>query len=158
MIRVDDPGAERAARAWAAVVSIVFVAVLFVPVIRWEDGFPLSNYPMFSRPKDREARIYHVVGFSETGHHRPLTPEMVGTDEIMQAHVSVRLAIGRGPGAVADLCQRAARAVAAEPSWSDVSLVEVRVDWFDAIDYWQGARKPVRSRIAGRCPVQRERS
>ena len=91
-------------RAYAAVVSTAVLGAMLWPVVRGSDGFPLSNYPMFSREKDPVAVIHHVIAISDAGNHRPLEPEHLGTDEIMQASQTAKLAVqGRRAD---DLCQR----------------------------------------------------
>src|SRR5690606_11333539 len=79
-------------RVWAALVSTVMLAAVAWPAVRGSDGFPLSNYPMFSRPKDSIVQVYHVVAHSREGRHRPLPPAVLGTDEIMQAYQTVKFA------------------------------------------------------------------
>ncbi len=34
------------------------------------DGFPFSYYPMFSAKRAETARVYHLVGLTETGERR----------------------------------------------------------------------------------------
>jgi hypothetical protein len=140
-------------RAYAAVVSAAVIGAMLWPVLRGSDGFPLSNYPMFSREKDPVAVIHHVIAVSEAGNHRPLTPEHLGTDEIMQASQTAKLAVQRHTAE--ELCVRAAAAVAHDDDYADTSHVQVRVDWFDAIAYWMGDRSPRRSVVAATCAVER---
>jgi hypothetical protein len=132
---------------------VVTIGAMLWPLHRGSDGFPLSNYPMFSREKDPVAVIHHVIAVSSAGNHRPLTPEHLGTDEIMQASQTAKLAVqGR---AAEDLCRRAAANVAADASYDDAVQLQVRVDWFDAIAYWTGDRAPRRTVIAATCSVER---
>jgi hypothetical protein len=152
MVRATESGG-RAARLWAAVVGATVIGAMLYPVVRGSDGFPLSNYPMFSREKDPVAVIHHVIAVSEAGNHRPLTPEHLGTDEIMQASQTAKLAV---QGRRADeLCTRAAAAVAVDEDYADASHVQVRVDTFDAIAYWSGDRAPSKSVVAAMCAVER---
>jgi hypothetical protein len=124
------------------------------PAVTQVDGFPLSNYPMFSQPKPRVARIAHVIGFSSTGPDRPLPPAALGTDEIMQASQTVRRAIERGE---ADrLCSSTAATIANLSQYADIERLEVRFDWYDTVAYWKGERKPRRVEIAARCGVLRK--
>ena len=121
------------------------------PLYSHEDGFPLSNFPMFSHPKGTEAVIHHVVGFSREGNHRPMTPEDLGTDEIMQASQTAKIAI-RGRRAD-ELCVRVAANIAGDEDYADITQLQVRVDWYDAVAYWQGDRKPRRTVLAAQCKV-----
>ena len=142
-----------AERVWAAAVALGLTGAILWPIVPDEDGFPLSNYPMFSRPKGTEAKIYHVVGFTPDGNGRPLSPEMVGTDEIMQAYQTVKLAIGGGRARM--LCDEAATRTRDSGDFDDVIRLEVRIDVFDAVRYWQGDRSTDRSRIIAKCEVLR---
>lgn len=139
-------------RVWAAVFGIGILGAMLWPLTRGSDGFPLSNFPMFSRAKDSVAVIHHVIALSSEGHHRPLLPEHLGTDEIMQASQTAKLAVQ--DGTAEDLCRRAAANVAEDDDYADATHVQVRVDWFDAIAYWTGDRSPRRSVVAATCPVE----
>lgn len=142
----------RSRRAAAITIAIVLAAVLW-PIVRGRDGFPLSNYPMFSGDRPREVKIHHVIGRDAAGHGRPLPPKALGTEEVMQASESARLA-ARNRASADDLCRRAAGRVSALGSgWTDIVEVEVRLDVFDAIDYWQHERRPLRGETIARCTV-----
>lgn len=140
-------------RVWAALLALGLTGAVLWPIVPDEDGFPLSNYPMFSRPKGTAAKIYHVVGFTPDGNGRPLSPEMVGTDEIMQAYQTVKLAIGGGRAK--GLCEEAAARVKGSDTFGGVVRLEVRIDVFDAVRYWEGDRSTDRSRIVAKCEVPR---
>lgn len=138
-------------RVWAALVSTVMLAAVAWPAVRGSDGFPLSNYPMFSRPKDSIVQVYHVVAHSREGRHRPLPPAVLGTDEIMQAYQTVKFAIRNGESAL--LCERLAARLAEDPAYADVDRVEVRTDAFETVPYFSGDRTPRDSKVAAVCPV-----
>ncbi len=140
-------------RAWAGCVSAAVLGAMLWPLARGSDGFPLSNYPMFSREKDPVAVIHHVIAISESGNHRPLEPEHLGTDEIMQASQTAKLAVQSRTAD--DLCERAAAVVAADDDYADATHLQVRVDTFDAVAYWKGDRAPRRTVVAASCPVPR---
>jgi len=138
-------------RVWAGAVALAMTGAIVWPIVPDEDGFPLSNYPMFSTPKTTTAKIYHVVGFTPEGAAYPLSPEMVGTDEIMQAYQTVKLAI-RG-GRAGALCKEAAARVRTSDAFGDVSRLQVRIDVFDSVRYWEGDRSTSRTRIVAKCEV-----
>jgi hypothetical protein len=145
-----------AGERWFAVAfSLVTIGAVLAPIVYDEDDFPLSNYPMFSHAREPVARIHHVVGYSSEGRHRPVPPEALGTDEIMQAYQTAKLMIGRGPDAARALCERTAAYVAAEDSLADLERLEVRIDWFDTIAYWKGDRTPKKTHVAATCPTGR---
>jgi hypothetical protein len=147
----------RGQRVWVAAWSVGLLLAVLWPILRDppQDGFPLSNYPMFSADRrNADAEIGHVVGFSREGRHRPVPPELLGTEEIMQASQTVRVAI-RG-GFAADLCRRTAARVQADPDHADLERLEVRTDWYDALAYFAGDTKPRRTHVHARCPVHVE--
>jgi hypothetical protein len=151
------PDLGRGARLCVAVFSVGLLVAVLWPILRDppRDGFPLSNYPMFSADRrTADAEIAHVVGFSREGRHRPVKPTVVGSEEIMQAFQTVRLAIRRGDAA--DLCRRAAERVRTDPDHADLERLEVRTDHYDSLAYFAGDTKPRRTQIHARCPVSAE--
>lgn len=144
-------------RLVVAVWSVGLILALFWPIARNppRDGFPLSNYPMFSHPKEHHnAHIVHVVGYSREGRHRPVPPDLLGSEEIMQAYQTVQVAIRRGHAR--DLCRRTAARVASDPGHADLEHLEVRTDVYDAVDYFAGDKKPRGTQIHARCSVTPE--
>jgi hypothetical protein len=137
----------------AAAMWVGLTAAILYPIVPDKDGFPLSNYPMFSTPKGTTAKIYHVVGFTADGRGFPLSPEMVGTDEIMQAYQTVKLAI-RG-GRAGSLCKEAAARVADSRDFDEVTRLQVRIDVFESVRYWEGDRSTSKTRILAKCGVSR---
>jgi hypothetical protein len=149
---------ESRERAWAIGFSTVLLACVLAPGVTGTDGFPLSSYPMFSKHRDTSVRVVHVVAFSRDGEHRPVPPKLLDTAEIMQAHQTAVVA-AKTPEGAAELCARVAVNVAAAGErWRDVDALELRADRYDAVRYWQGDRKPARSKVFARCPVEREGS
>jgi hypothetical protein len=147
----------RAQRLAVALFGVGLLLAVLWPILRDppRDGFPLSNYPMFSADRDTaEADIGHVVGFSREGRHRPVTPAIVGSEEVMQAFQTVKLAIGRGDAV--ELCRQAAERVQADPAYADLERLEVRTDRYDALAYFAGDTKPRRTQVHARCPVRAE--
>ncbi len=138
---------------WGGAVALAMTAAIVWPVVPDVDSFPLSNYPMFSTPKTTRAKIYHVVGFTAQGRGMPLSPPMLGTDEIMQAYQTAKLAI-RGGRAQA-LCEDTAKRVQESETFAEVTRIEVRIDVFDAVRYWEGDRSTNSSRVLARCGVRR---
>jgi hypothetical protein len=148
---------DRTSASWGAVFGLGIVVAMLDPLLSNEDSFPLSNYPMFSHARPTRAEIFHVVGVSSEGRHRPLPPELLGTDEIMQAFQTTRQAIRRGRASALALCERVAQAVVVEgEAFDDIVEVDVRTDLFDTLAYWQGERRPLRSSSVATCAVTRE--
>jgi len=144
-------------RIFAALLGIAMVGAVVSPIFGDPpvDGFPLSNYPMFSRPRDTEnVKIAHVVAFDANGGGRPVSPGLLGSREVMQAYRTVFIAVRGGPSAAEDLCTRAATAVAdAGADWSSAVRLEVRLDTFDAIKYFEGETRAKTSQTFAKCKV-----
>lgn len=141
-------------RLAVAIWSVGLLVALLVPILRDppRDGFPLSNYPMFSHPKERgNARIVHVVAYSREGRHRPVPPDLLGSEEIMQAYQTVQVAIRRGH--TAELCEHTAARLAEDPEHADIESLEVRTDVYDAVSYFAGDKKPRGTQVHARCSV-----
>lgn len=146
-----------ARRLWAASFSVLVIVAVLWPMLREPrvDGFPLSTYPMFSHGRERaRAEIFHVVGFSREGRHRPMSPELLGTSEIMQAYQTARVAIRSGHSG--ELCERVAERVRVDPEHADIDRLEVRSDVYDSLAYFDGDTKPRSTRVHARCSVAQE--
>ncbi|MEM6990303.1 MAG: hypothetical protein AAF721_07395 [Myxococcota bacterium] len=144
-------------RLFSVVFGVSLLGAVVSPSLRTPpvDGFPLSNYPMFSVARETEAvRIVHVVAFDDAGGGRPVSPAMLGSIEVMQARQTVRIAVRKGRAASMDLCSRAATQLAeAGGSWASARRVEVRVDTYDAIAYFEGDTRPHHAEVHASCPV-----
>ncbi len=146
---------EQLERGWAIAFGTVVLGLVLAPVVTQTNGFPLSNYPMFSTHRDPSVRVVHVVAVAEGGGMRPVPPRLLDTPEIMQASQTAFVAAKTAEGAI-ELCSRVAANVAdAGDAWSDVVMLELRTDRYDAVKYWQGERKPQRSKVHARCKVDR---
>lgn len=143
-------------RVRALAISVALLVLVFSPLMssKPHDDFPLSNYPMFSKPRNyRNTKIRHVVAFDAQGAGRPVPPRLVGTDEVMQASQTVRIAVRKG--AAPDLCESVAQRVAqAGGDWADVVRIEVRRDHYDAIAYFEGDTRSRGGRVYAECDVE----
>lgn len=137
--------------AWG-LLALALTAVLLWPLVGAHDGFPLSNYPMFSVDHGRVVKLPHVVGRTADGEVRPLPPRLLGTFEVMQAAQTARIAAKRTEHAVR-LCERVAAALRDEPELAAAfTTVEVRTDRYDIIAYWQ-SHAPEGGTLHASCPV-----
>ena len=147
-----------AERWYAAIVSTVVLGAVISPIVpaEQEDGFPLSNYPMFSRaPDDSRVALAHVVGWSSRGEHRPIEPGLVETEEVMQAMQTIKVAAQKGAAAAADLCTQTAARVAEDDDYADIDTLEVRTDRYDVLTYFSEGRAPLATQVHARCAVVR---
>lgn len=138
-------------RAWLAVA--VALAAMAWPVARGRDGYPLSTYPMFSRPRPARERVDRAVGLR--GDERVALPlRVVGGEEPMQVVVTLRRAIRSGRAGT--LCGDVAGRVAADPGLADVDAVEIASEVHDALAYFDSEDPaPVRRDVRARCEVRR---
>jgi hypothetical protein len=139
-------------RARALVVSGTMLAAVAVPGARMlaspsaPDGFPLSTYPMFARDPGRVVELATVIAVSPEGAVERLSPETIaGTDQVIQAGVTVRQAIDHGRAAAAALCRDIAGRV------EGPATVAVVVEEHDAVAWSAGARDPRDRRTVAEC-------
>ena len=126
-------------RAFAAVVSVALVGATLEPLVRspLDDGFPLSTYPMFAVPRESHVTLSYAYGTTGSGERRTLSPEALGTREVLQALVTIELAVDRGPSATLTLCGD----IALRVRGTDLATVHIATATFDALAYFtDGAR------------------
>jgi hypothetical protein len=149
----------RTERLRALATSAVVVAAVAVPGLRLladgrdaPDGFPLSTYPMFTRDPGRVVELPSVVAVTSDGVVERLSPETIaGTDQVIQAGVTVGQAVRDGSAAARALCREVAGRIDADGS--DVTTVAVVVERHDAVAWSAGDREPLDSRTVADCPV-----
>lgn len=146
----------RGAVLWAYGVSVVLIALAGYPGVaeKPRDSYPFSNYPMFSKARSENLRVKHVVAMTKGGDVRPVPPDLVVSDEVMQAKVTIRNAIRR-KGEASKLCVKVAESIRAEPDWSDMTWVKVRTDTYNVLDWAEGRRDPKASKVHATCLIKR---
>ena len=136
--------------------SIALVVATLSPLVRdpLDDGFPLSTYPMFAMPASRVLTLDYALGVAADGTRRVLSPDVVGTSEVLQAAALIERAV-RGPrDELRASCERIAARVATRPAFADVVAVRIVTGTHDAIGYL--AHDVIgREREHLRCPVVR---
>jgi hypothetical protein len=143
-------------RAIAAVVSVALIGVTLEPLVRdpYDDGFPLSTYPMFATKRPTTMSLHYALGTTATGGRRTLAPYLVGTPEVLQAMRIVDRAVSRGRDEATRLCMAIAGRVAGDAELRDVVAIRIVYGSHDAIDYLVYDRIGVeRDRV--RCEVKR---
>jgi hypothetical protein len=144
-------------RIYAYALSAAVIAATAYPALLdpSEDSFPLSTYPMFSRPKPRTTSVTAAVAVGSGGFERPIPPGYVANSEAMQALQTIRKSVRAGRESARELCRAiAGRIVAAgdddfRPA-AEVVLVTTRVD---SIKYLGGDRTPIGRRVHARCEL-----
>ncbi|HWL45499.1 MAG TPA: hypothetical protein VNQ73_21340 [Ilumatobacter sp.] len=136
--------------AWARRVAVgagaAAIAVLAWPAVdpSSTDSLPVSNYPMFARPRPSVNRFPVVVLHDADHGERRLDPrEISGTDQPMQAAMTVSQAVREGTAA--ELCAEIAAALA-EPG-----TIEVVTATYDAIAWFDGDERPIEREVHAAC-------
>jgi hypothetical protein len=126
------------------------------PLLRdpWDDGFPLSTYPMFASKRPTTLTFHYTLGEGRAGERVILTPGLVGTGEVLQAMRVVDRAVSAGRLEMTKLCDAVARRVAAEPDFSHVAYVRVITGTHESLSYL-GEGKVGRELERLRCVVVR---
>jgi hypothetical protein len=120
-------------RSLAAVISAGLVGATLAGAVRSpdDDGFPLSTYPMFARPRPAQVALAYAIGVTAGGATRALGPEALGTGEVLQALARVRAAIDAGEGDA--LCRAIAARVAGGRGLADVEEIRLVTGVHDAV-------------------------
>ena len=116
------------------------------------DSFPLSTYPMFSRPRGQPL-IYQMVAVNRSSERQSLPPHLVANAETLQASAALQRAVATGQ--LATLCQEVASRVASDPEFAATSRLEIRAVRYNPISYFVDGRLPIESRRLHRCMVTR---
>ncbi len=94
-----------------------------------DDAFPLSTYPMFAEPRTTELTMTYALGETASGERRTLSPQLVGTGEVLQAYARFERAAATGQAQA--LCDE----IAARLHGSDIATVRIVTGHHDAVDY-----------------------
>ena len=144
-------------RAWAYVVSVAALALVFSPVLRpsQRDSYPLSTYPMFSYNRGRESALPTAVGVTLGGQIRRLSPELIsGGYEPVRAFATVEASIENGD--TAELCEEIAERTV--KSRDDLVAIEVVTEVHDVVAWFDGHKEPSQRIVHARCPLDAGRS
>lgn len=125
------------ARVAAAVVSLALIGATLEPLVRdpYDDGFPLSTYPMFAMKRPTVQTFHYALGVTRDGKRRTLSPALVGTGEVLQAMKVFDHAVGRGRKGMESLCTAIAMRVAADNDFADVITIRIVSGTHDAVEY-----------------------
>lgn len=126
--------------------AVMIVAVAF-PIAGPTDGdgFPLSTYPMFSRPLAHVTSQSTAIAFDRNGDRVALTPAMIGgTREIIQASTTADQEVASGT--TARFCREVL-----ERAPPQVTAVEIVTETYDVVAYFDGATEPQRRTVHARC-------
>ena len=132
------------------------IAVTLEPLVRkpYDDGFPLSTYPMFATKRQTVQTFHYALGVTRDGQRRTLSPELVGTGEVLQALQVIDHAVGGGKGAMLSLCETIATRVAADEDFANVAAIRIVRGTHDAVHYLAEDKIGIESELI-RCEVKR---
>ncbi|TML18616.1 MAG: hypothetical protein E6G39_02865 [Actinobacteria bacterium] len=140
-------------RAWAYIISVSALALVFSPVLRpsQRDSYPLSTYPMFSDDLGRESALPTAVGVTADGRVRRLSPELIsGGYEPVRAYATVQASIANGD--TAQLCSEIAQR-AVDHRTPDVIAIEVVTEVHDVVTWFEGQKEPLQRIVHARCSL-----
>jgi hypothetical protein len=116
------------------------------------DSYPLSTYPMFAARRSNP-RLYVAEGVTARGARLRLDPELMATDEVMQAAALVRRAVAAGDARMRPLCTDIARRAAAVPELAELARVELTSAEYEPISYFVSARESANRTVHFQCAV-----
>ncbi len=120
------------------------------------DDFPLSPYAMFSTRQDDTTTVTHAVAVYEDGRDVPLAPRFLGTDEVLQAKVTLMRVLKRGKREQMELCWDLAKKVAADAELSGALAVEMRTVTYRTMDYFVDPKAALlKKNVHAHCRVER---
>lgn len=141
-------------RVFAAAVSLALIGATLWPLAKHprDDGFPLSTYPMFARPRQTMQSLDYAFGETATGARRALRPRLVGSGEVLQAMTVINRA--RATRTLPALCKAIAARVAADARYADVARIRIVTGTHDAVEYLVRGKRGTETERA-RCEVTR---
>lgn len=126
------------------------------PVLRGptRDSFPLSTYPMFARVIEHPW-LTVAEGLDVRGTPVRLPPELVASDEPMQAMRTLSVTAEQGRRALRQLCARIAERVARADRFTTVERVRIVRARFNPLAYFDGHSTPEAVEKLSACRVSR---
>ena len=141
------------ARISRTLVTLLVIAVLFIPVIRDRDSFPLSTQPMYATARDGiewlpSARAVDGGGGDQVRLSMALVAD---TDDPLIAKSRLEQAIRRD--SARELCEQVAGRVALDEDLTRFDLVEVLSERFDLVSFVADGAEPLEAQVHARCLV-----
>jgi hypothetical protein len=139
---------------WAKVAYLGFAgAVVLASLLpAWaeptDDAYPFSTYPMFAS-KRVTPRFVIAEGRAKSGETARISPEYLGTDEVMQAAATLRKAATE-PKRADKLCKQIAARIPTHEALKKVEIVQVR---YEPVAYFTNGPEPLERKVIASCPV-----
>jgi hypothetical protein len=140
--------ASEESRLWVRRLStLVLVVALLSPVLRNEDGLPLSTYPMYAGTRSRIVTFVSAVGVGPDGQSATLSmPEIAQTRDPLIAQAFLNDAVGRGD--VERVCEEISSRVGRQ-----FVAVEIATERRDVVRHVRGHASVVDRTVHVTCPV-----
>ncbi|MGD8863872.1 MAG: hypothetical protein PVI30_27910 [Myxococcales bacterium] len=150
---------EPTRRAYAYAVSVLILGATVYPAFEdpGDDSFPLSTYPMFSRPKPRTVAVSSAVALGEGGFEQAVPPSYVANAEAMQALQTIKKSLRAGRRAAQRLCRAIAARIDAggDPDFAQATEVALVTERIDSIAFLAGESDAGgERRVHVRCPIR----
>jgi len=151
-------------RVRAYLISLVVLGAVALPAFRhpFDDAFPLSTYPMFSRSRGTDnvvasavAIVVDTAGAADSREVR-VPPRYVANMETMLAFRTLARAVRSGPAAAQALCGRIAERLSrsGDGEFAGAERVELITERVDALEYLSGQVTPKERSVRARCRIR----
>jgi len=144
-------------RVRAYLISLVVLGAVALPGFRhpFDDAFPLSTYPMFSRSRGTDNVVASAVAVAADHREVRVPPRYVANMETMLAFRTLARAVRSGPAAAAQLCRRIAERLprSGDSEFAQAIRVELITERVDALEYLSGQAKPKERHVRARCSI-----
>jgi len=133
------------------VTSLIGVAMLS-PVVRNQDSFPLSTYPMYSKLRSNEVSFVTAQGIDPAGETHTLSLSIIGaSDDPLIVFGELRAAVA--DGRAGERCEEIADRV----GFTDFVAIEIVTERHDTIDQVEGSPSLLSRTVHVRCDVEAPR-
>ncbi len=147
-------------KTWATILSIGLVLAILAPIhksLRGKrgDSFPLSWYPMFSRPRPALEPVVYVIGITASGQRHIVHSRHHVRGAMNRARRQVKR-LAKRPGTAKKLCEQVADKFAQRRRGTMSEIVQIRVvrGKFDLDRYFKERHKaPASEKIRWACQV-----
>jgi hypothetical protein len=165
--RVDrtSPVPTLTGRPWAYLVAGGTLLAVLWPLFSGRDSFPLSNYPMFSRPRGQPVLLSVIASSSGAAEWR-VPSALVGSDEVLQTKVLIERAVNGGQEAMRQLCVEVAARVAGKDlpprpgapapgagAGARPEFVDMVSRRYDPVQYFVAGPAPIEEQRLLRCSI-----
>jgi len=144
-------------RWYAYAVSVAVIAAVAWPA-SWNknrDSFPLSPYPMFSRPLPTpRVTVVYALGIDADGSRHLIAPKYVANDEVLLAKVVLLREMATRQRR-ARLCRQITGRVRGAGSLAKVAEIRIVRGSHDAVEYLTGRNTRGVEHVLVSCRVQR---